>query len=141
MYAFLSLATRDVMTRSVVYVSPGQSLAELEQIFATHEFNGCPVVDAGELVGFVTKLDFLKAFLFNPRSVVPPYETIMKKTIGAVMTPTVVTVPEDRPLTRVLQMMVDLRTKAFPVVDAGGKLVGMVAREDIARALCQSIGK
>jgi len=41
----------------------------------------------------------------------------------------------------VLQMMVDLRTKGFPVVDANGAVVGMIAREDIARALRNSTNK
>ena len=141
MYAFLSHVVRDVMTRSVVTVPPDLSLAELERIFAAHEFNGCPVVEGNQLVGFVTKLDFLKAFLFGTATVVPPYEQTMKRTVREVMTPTVVTVPEDRPLTRVLQMMVDLRTKGFPVVDAGGSVIGMIAREDIARALRNSTNK
>jgi CBS-domain-containing membrane protein len=141
MYAFLSLVARDVMTRDVVTVSPDQSLAELEQIFANHEFNGCPVIENGQLIGVVTKLDFLKAFLFDTRSVVPPYAAIMKQTVHDVMTPTVVTVTDDHPLTRVLQMMVDLRTKSFPVIDGKGALVGVIAREDIARALRQSTGK
>ena len=138
MYGFLSLVARDVMVRPVISVSPDASLAELEHIFATHDFNGCPVVEGGHLTGIVTKLDFLKAFLFDTQSVVPPYETIIQKTVREVMVSTVVTVPEDRPLTRVLQMMVDLRTKAFPVVDAAGAVVGMIAREDIARALRRS---
>jgi len=73
--------------------------------------------------------------------VVPPYEQTMKRTVREVMTPTVVTVPEDRPLTRVLQMMVDLRTKGFPVVDTSGSVIGMIAREDIARALRNSTNK
>jgi predicted transcriptional regulator len=32
-------------------------------------------------------------------------------------------------------MMVDLRSRSFPVVDQGKDLVGMIAREDIMRAL------
>ncbi len=138
MYTFLSLVVRDVMTRSIVTVSPDLTLAELEEIFAGHEFNGCPVIEEGRLAGFVTKLDFLKAFSFGTSTVVPPYAQIMQRKVSEVMTPTVITVPEDRPLTRVLQMMVDLRTKGFPVVDAAGAVVGMIAREDISRALRNS---
>jgi CBS domain-containing protein len=36
--------------------------------------------------------------------------------------------------------MVDLRTKSFPVVDRDGVVVGMIAREDIARAVLKSTG-
>lgn len=134
-YAFLSLVARDAMTRSVVTVAPGQSLAELERTFEGHTFNSCPVIDGDQLVGIVTKLDFLKAFLFDTRDEAPLYENVVQKTVRAVMTPTVITVREDQPLLNVLQMMVDLRTKSFPVVNHQGALVGMIAREDIARAV------
>jgi CBS-domain-containing membrane protein len=140
LYAFLSLVARDAMTRSVITVAPDQRLAELERIFEVHTFNGCPVIENGQLAGIVTKLDFLKAFLFDTRSVAPLYENIMQKTVRDVMTATVVTVREDHPLLGVLRMMVDLRTKSFPVVNQDGAVVGMIAREDVARALRQSTG-
>src|SRR5690349_11246911 len=111
LYAFLSLAARDAMSRSVVSVAPDQSLAELEHLFEAHTFNSCPVIDDGQLVGIVTKLDFLKAFLFDAREPAPLYENILQKTVRAVMTPTVITVGEEQALLSVLQTMVDLRTK------------------------------
>lgn len=138
LYAFLALAARDAMTRPVVTVAPGQSLAELERVFEAHMFNSCPVVENGHLVGIVTKLDFLKAFLFDPDSVKPLYEDIVQKPVRDVMTATVITVQEDKPLLTILRMMVDLRTKSFPVVNGDGALVGMIAREDIARAVLKS---
>jgi CBS domain-containing protein len=55
--------------------------------------------------------------------------------VREVMTEKVVQVELQTPLTRVLQMMVDLRSRSFPVVDQGKDLVGMIAREDIMRAL------
>jgi CBS domain-containing protein len=39
------------------------------------------------------------------------------------------------PLTRVLQRVVDMRTKSFPVVDEAGRINGVIAREDLLRAL------
>ena len=38
-------------------------------------------------------------------------------------------------LTRVLQLMVDHRMKSLPVLDAQQQLAGVIAREDIMRAL------
>ena len=54
------------------------------------------------------------------------------------MTATVITVKEDQPLLTILRMMIDLRLKSFPVVNGDGAVVGMVAREDIARAVLKS---
>jgi CBS domain-containing protein len=39
------------------------------------------------------------------------------------------------PLTRVLQLMVSLKARSFPVLDRNRRLVGMISREDIMRAL------
>ena len=138
LYAFLALAARDAMTHPAVTVTPSLSLAELERVFEGHTFNSCPVVENGHLVGIVTKLDFLKAFLFDQGSVAPLYEDIVQKSVREVMTHTVITVKEDQPLLTILRMMVDLRMKSFPVVNSDGALVGMIAREDIARAVLKS---
>jgi CBS domain-containing protein len=55
-----------------------------------------------------------------------------------VMTESVVHVDLDTPLTRVLQLMVNLKTRGFPVVNSEKRLVGMISREDIMRALRQT---
>src|SRR3990172_8916753 len=49
-----------------VTIAPGATLAEAERVFEKRDFNGLPVVGAGgELVGFLTKLDVLRAFRFT----------------------------------------------------------------------------
>jgi len=52
-----------------------------------------------------------------------------------VMTEAVVHVDPASPLTRVLQLMVSLKTRSFPVMSADGQLEGMISREDVMRAL------
>ena len=39
------------------------------------------------------------------------------------------------PLTRVLQLMVSLKNRSFPVIGPDRQLVGMISREDVIRAL------
>ena len=51
------------------------------------------------------------------------------------MTEAVVHVELEEPLTRVLQLMVSLKTRSFPVIGPGHQLVGMISREDVMRAL------
>lgn len=135
MYEFIYYRVRHVMTRSPIVVQPDASLADVESIFESHDFNGLPVTDErSALVGVVTKLDFLKAFVFTPESVVPHYEEILRRPAASVMSTEPRTVDPQMPLTRVLQDMVDTRYKSFPVVE-GGRLVGIVAREDVLRGL------
>ena len=134
MYRFLECRVADYMVRAVVTVSPDTPVRELERRFVQHDFNSFPVVDAGVLIGVVTKFDILKAFVFTPQSVVPRYEELSERTAAEVMTREIITFSPEAPLTRVLQTLIDSRVKSFPVID-NGQLVGIIAREDIVRAL------
>jgi len=132
---FLAMQTRDVMTKLVLTVPRHLTLRELETLFETHDFNGFCVVDRHSLVGVVTKFDFLKNFIFTPRTVFPHYDDLMQRTVEQIMTTKPYTVHPPTPLTRVLEMMVETRDKAFPVVDEKNRLVGIISRGDIVKAL------
>ena len=55
------------------------------------------------------------------------------------MTAEFIYVGTDTRLTRVLQLMVDHRLRSMPVIDGGQTLAGMISREDVMRALQQSV--
>jgi CBS domain-containing protein len=129
------MQTKDVMTKLVLTVSRHVTLRELEHLFETHDFNGFPVVEGHHLLGIVTKFDFLKNFVFTPSTVFPHYDDLMKRTVEEIMTRNVCSVHPTTPLTRGLQMMVETRDKSFPVVDDKNRLVGIISRGDIVRAL------
>ena len=123
------------MTRDVVSVSAETPLREVEELFERHNFNGVPVVDGhGMLLGLLTKLDMLRAFAFTADSIVPHYEEILALPAYRVMTCDPETVRPDTPLTRVLEHLVRSRYKSLPVVQ-DGRLVGIVSREDVLRAV------
>ena len=65
------------------------------------------------MLGIVTKFDFLRAFAFTTGQMVPHYAELMRRPVAEMMTEAVE--PEE-PLTRVLQLMVSLKTRSFPVV-------------------------
>ncbi len=134
MHLFLEAHVADYMTRSVVTVTPDTPLRGLEQRFAQYDFNGFPVLEGGVLSGVVTKFDVLKVFAFTPDTVLPHYDELSRLTAGQIMTRSLITFSPQVPLTRVLQALVEYRVKSFPVVE-GGKLVGIIAREDVVRAL------
>ncbi|MEN8183823.1 MAG: CBS domain-containing protein [Myxococcota bacterium] len=139
MYDFLDYHVEDVMSAPAVTLEPSASLAEAEAFFEKHDFNGLPVVDPeGALVGFVTKLDLLRAFRFSDEHVFPPYEEIMKRPVSSVMTRDPVTTTPRAPLTRVLERMLQTRNKSLPVLD-GETVVGVVAREDLLHGLRRAV--
>ena len=142
MYRFLEYTVGQYMTQPVQTVTPHVPLRELESLFEKHDFNAFPVVAttaSREMIGLVTKFDFLKVFAFSTGQLLPHYDELMKKTVQDVMVEAVVSVGPDVPLTRALQHMVNLKTRSLPVVAPTGQLLGMIAREDIMRALKDAV--
>ncbi|MBI3796311.1 MAG: CBS domain-containing protein [Deltaproteobacteria bacterium] len=135
MYRFLEYAAGQYMTHPVKTVTRQTSMRELEELFGRHDFNAFPVVEEEKMIGLVTKFDFLKTFAFTTGQMLPHYNELMSRTVGEVMTEAVVHVDPAAPLTRVLQLMVNLKARSFPVVAPDGHLVGIISREDIMRAL------
>ena len=135
MYRFIECTAAQYMTRSVTTVTRQITMSELEQLFETHDFNSFPVVEDGKMVGIVTKFDFLRTFAFTTGQILPRYDELMRRPVAETMTEAVVHVEPAAPLTRVLQLMVNLKARSFPVVDAQGQLLGIISREDVMRAL------
>jgi len=100
-----------------------------------HDFNSFPVVEDGKMLGIVTKFDFLRAFAFTTDQMMPHYDELMRRPVAEMMTEAVVHVEPSAPLTRVLQLMVNLKSRSFPVMGPDRQLVGMISREDVIRAL------
>jgi CBS domain-containing protein len=135
MYGFVECTAKQFMTRSVITVSRQTTMRELAALFERHDFNAFPVMEDGKLVGIISKFDFLRAFAFTTRQVVPHYNELMSLPAAEVMTEAVVHIDPKSPLTRVLQLMVNVKTRSFPVVSADGRLQGVISREDVMRAL------
>jgi CBS domain-containing protein len=135
LYKFLDQIVSDYMTRDVATVAPAMSVRELGQRLKETDFNSFPVVDNGQVVGVVSKFDYLACFEFTPARMVPRYDDLMQRTVGGVMTREFIYVGRDTRLTRVLQLMIEHRLRSLPILDADSRLVGIIAREDVIRAL------
>jgi CBS-domain-containing membrane protein len=134
-HKFLEASAGDYMTRTVKTVGRDTTMRELQQMFDEDDFNAFPVREHDDIVGLVTKFDFLKCFAFTPSRMVPSYDDLLSRRVADVMTPEFVYVDAGTKLTRVLQLMVDHRMKSIPVLDSRQRLAGIIAREDIMRAL------
>ena len=135
MYRFLESTAEQYMTRSVRTVTRQTTLRELEELFEKHDFNSFPVVEEGKMLGIITKFDFLRAFAFTTGQMMPHYNELMRRPVAEMMTEAVVHVEPAAPLTRVLQLMVGLKSRSFPVIGPDAQLVGIISREDVIRAL------
>lgn len=138
MYRFLQQTVAEYMTRAVTTVSRELTVRDLNQMFERDDFNTYPVEADGQVVGLVTKFDLLKCFAFTPSQMVPRYDDLMDRTVADIMTSAYIYVGADTKLTRVLQLMVEHRIRSIPAIDNDNRLVGIIAREDVIKALAAS---
>jgi len=135
MYEFIHYQVKDVMTSEPLTVGEHTPLEVVDAIFEEHDFNGIPIVDANDrLMGMITKLDLLRAFAFTKRIVTSHYDTIMVQAASQFMTRKMHIFDPESPLPKVLYKMIETGHKSFPVVE-NERVVGIIAREDILRAL------
>jgi len=140
LYKFLEETAVHYMTRAVKTVTRDMTVRELNDMFERDDFNSYPVQEDSEVVGIVTKFDVLKCFAFTPNQMVPRYADLMNRTVADVMTSEFIYVRPDTKLTRVLQLMVEHRIRSIPVIDTAHRLAGIIAREDLLKALADAAG-
>jgi CBS-domain-containing membrane protein len=138
MHEFLEATAGRYMTRAVKTVTRDTTMREFKKLVDAADFNTLPVREGGDIVGVVTKFDFLKCFAFDPGRMVPDYDELLSRTVADVMTAEFIYVDPATKLARVLQLMVDHRMRSIPVLDAQ-RLAGIISREDVMRALVASI--
>ena len=138
MYKFLQQTVADYMTQNVKTVTRELRVGELNEMFERDDFNTYPVEEDTQIIGLVTKFDVLKCFAFTPSQMVPHYDDLMNRTVADIMISAFIYVAADTRLTRVLQLMVEHRIRSIPVMDNEHRLVGIVTRRDVLRALSAS---
>ncbi len=142
------LRAKDVMTSPVVTVWPDTSVKDIAASMMAHHISGLPVVTSdGELVGIVTEAYLLHKeggpFVQDPTffAGLPAFgraAAAARKAGGLfardLMSSPVVTVQEDTPLGEIAALMMRRKVNRVPVLRVG-RLVGIVSRADIVRAL------
>ncbi|MET0234287.1 MAG: CBS domain-containing protein [Kibdelosporangium sp.] len=138
------MRARDVMSTSVVTVSPDTAAKEAAELLVTNAITTLPVVDAsGALVGIVTDVDLIRDRIgVDPRSLAHtdwPVQTVKGSappTVGAAMTTEVIVRGPNTDAAQLARDMLDHHLRAIPIVD-GEKLVGIVTRHDLLRTVAR----
>ncbi|AZQ15360.1 HPP family protein [Halorubrum sp. PV6] len=159
----MTLTARDLMEPDVQTVAPDDDVADAFKQFARCDFSGFPVVDDdGRLVGVVTESDLVDLFepddetLWIPIGLPPFVDTLTyqvkppwadldlgvdmvrnaDKPLSDVMSTDVATVTPDAGVDAVLDLLADddPDINRVPVVDDDGRVVGIIARQDVIRA-------
>lgn len=139
----------DVMTRNVLSVAPDATIDDAAQQMLSRGISGLFVVDAkGELAGIVTEGDLLRRdelgtqrhrpwwlrMLVSPGKQAADFTRTHGRRVSDVMTESVISVPTDAALEKVVALMEENRIKRVAVTDKG-RVVGVISRSDLLRAL------
>lgn len=143
------MRAHQIMTRSIITVTPDASLLEAANLMLRYHISGLPVVDAsGSLVGIVSEGDFIRrseigtekrrgrwlTFLLGAGQAATDYVREHGRKISEVMTADVITITEDTPLSDIVSLMGHNGVKRLPVMQ-DGKLVGIVTRANLLQAV------
>jgi CBS domain-containing protein/anti-sigma regulatory factor (Ser/Thr protein kinase) len=123
------LKIREVMTRSVIQVSPHQRMRAVAKIFERHRISGAPVVSGTKLLGIVSLEDLIRAL--KKGDLVAPvcdYMTTKPISIGA-----------DDSVINALELFAKSGVGRLPVADEGGKMVGIITKGDITTGLLSAV--
>jgi CBS domain-containing protein len=146
---------RDIMSAPVVSVDPYTSTREVARLLVEKGISAVPVVDAdGAPIGMVSEGDLIRPEraarenwrqswleIFAEGEPLAPellaWLQSQNHTASAVMSAPVITVSEDTELGEIARVLVTHRIKRVPVVREG-QVTGIVARDDVLRALAAS---
>lgn len=119
------MKVQDIMTRDVKSCGPDTNLAVATEILWRNGCGTLPVVDAGgKLVGVITDRDMCIAMGTRNRRA-------NELAVGEVATNLVFTCRPADDLREALRKMRQYQVRRVPVVDEGGRVVGLVCLDDI----------
>jgi len=149
------MKARDVMTSAVVSVSPDTPIGDIAKILREHGVSAVPVVDnAGAPIGMVSEGDLIGRDGADREArrdwwltMLAEGETLNADFLAAVraperrardvMTAPVVAAGEETEVTEIARLLTAHRIKRVPVL-RDGRIVGIVSRADLVRALAET---
>jgi len=132
------MRVHEVMTPNPVSVSPDASVAEVWDLMRERAIRHIPVLEGGALVGMLSDRDlahFDMAGLLNAEGA-DALRRALSTPVAKVMSPDIVDVDPDAELGDVVDLLVDNRIGAVPVVrPESQELVGIVSYIDVLEAV------
>jgi CBS domain-containing protein len=153
----MSLVARDVMTREVVGLAPGLSVPKAAAILSAKGISAAPVLDeAGHVVGMCSEGDLMHQtgalrgggrswwldILSEGEDLSPEFLAYVrtdKRSVADVMHRGVISADEDMSLPDLAALLDGNHVKRVPILREG-KLVGIVSRADLIRAMASDPG-
>jgi CBS-domain-containing membrane protein len=141
-----SMPVRDIMTKNVVATTRDADLHEAARLLSENRISGMPVIDDSKrVIGVISEADLLvlagmtreHTFKDILRGLLgqPLPSGKIGSTVGDIMSFPPITSKADDAVGEVAKIFDERRIKRLPVVDDNGKLLGIISRADIVRAI------
>ena len=140
------ILVRDVMSENVIAAQKFDDITGAARILSENNISGLPVVDKeNRVIGIISEADVL-AMMGTQRKHTfkdfvmhlfghPLPERKMGDLVGDIMTPTPITIRPDADISEAAKIMDEKRIRRLAVVDPENKLVGVISRRDILKAI------
>jgi len=140
----------DVYKKNVGYTTPQSTLISAAKYIFGHGHNGIPVVSekTKKLIGFITEQDILSQLFPKVETLFEDYvherdfesmekniKPVLIKKVKEVMNKNIISIHIDEPLLKAESIMKIKDISRLPVVDNKGKLLGVISKVDIFKAL------
>ena len=132
----VGLVVQDIMTREVITLEPGDTVATAVATLRSHRIRHLPIVENGLLVGILTDRDVKRAMpsLLEGITQEKHEEILGSSTVSRIMTREPMTTSPLTPVKQALDAMIEHRYGALPVLEHG-RVVGMLTQSDFLRLL------
>jgi len=145
---------KDIMTKEVITVTADVTIEGLARIFTRHDISGAAVIDAeGKLIGIVTENDLIKMeqklhiptvinifdaviYLGSSKRFEEDIKRMAATKVEDIYRKDIVTITESSTVEEIATIMSEKDIHHLPVVKKG-KLVGIVGKKDIVRAIAK----
>lgn len=144
------MLVQDVMTQNVLSITKFESIMQVADILTEKNISGLPVVDKdNRVLGIITQADILsmvgvrrehtfKDLLKHMLGESLP-ERRMGDHVGDIMTSPALTIKPDANVAEAVRIMEEKRIRRLTVADDKNKLIGIITRADILKAVIKKI--
>lgn len=132
------MTARELMTKEPIAIDPTATVSEAAELLQTLDVRHLPVVDdRGALVGMLSDRDLrsLTVPAYSGGEYVGDVRTKPDAAVASLMSGNVLSIDDEAKASEVVEIMLEHKVGAVPVVDADGMLVGIISYIDVLRAL------
>jgi len=145
------MLVQHIMTNHIVALDYSMPFLDAAKMLIAYHISGAPVVtESGELIGIISEKDLMRAMYPTYRQVYEhsylfyydeeleaAAESAKEKTVAEIMSKRLITTTPDTHVLKVGGLMIATGVHRVPVIDENHRLIGMVSRGDVYRAMLE----